>query len=391
MDKKFETGNTAHNTGHASHNPNSASNSPLESNPASRVSQPADQFQDDEISLKELILKIQEWWRYLLSKWLVILIAGLLGGALGLFYSIYKKPTYTATLTFVLEEEGGGMGNLGGLASMAGFSIANGGGNGLFKGDNIFEIYKSRTMLTKTLLSSSSLNDSLLIDRYIQFNDLRTSWVKDTQLTNLSFSIPIEKFTLKHDSVLGQIVASINSSNLNVSKLDKKTSLIQVSTTTTNEMFSKDFTEILVKNVNDFYVETKTKKALENLNILQQQTDSIRKELNSAIGSVAFAEDANPNANLARQILRVPSSRKQVEVEANQAILTELVKNLEMAKISLRNETPLIQIIDEPVLPLGKERFSKVKAVLLGSFFSGVFIIICLFFRWQYLILMKRK
>lgn len=332
-------------------------NSNIQSNPA-----------EDEISLKDLILKIQEWWRYLLSKWLIILIAGLLGGALGLFYSIYKKPTYTASLTFVLEEEGGGgLGNLGGLAAMAGFNIGGAGGQGLFKGENIFEIYKSRSMLTKTLLSKASHNDSLMIERYIAFNQLREGWKKNPKLVNLSFSIPQGQFTLQHDSIVGEIVKSLNAINLNVSKPDKKLSLIQVATTSINESFSKDFTEVLVQNVNNFYVETKTKKSLENLKVLQFQTDSVRRELNAAIGGVAMAIDANPNSNPARRVLDVPSSRRQVDVQANQAILTELVKNLELARISLRQETPLIQVIDEPVFPLKKERLGKAKGIVLGG------------------------
>ncbi len=338
---------------------------------------------DDEISLKELIIKIQEWWRYLLSKWLIILIAGLIGGGLGLIYSIYKKPTYIAPLTFVLEEEGvGGLGNLGGLAAMAGFNLGGGAsGDGLFKGENIFEIYKSRSMLTKTLLTASSQNDSLLIERYIAFNDLRNDWNKKPQLAAISFSIPREQFTLHHDSIMGQIVNSIREKNVKVSKPDKKTSLIQVSTTSTNEAFSKDFTEILVQNVNDFYIETKTKKSLENVSVLQHQTDSVRRELNAAIGGVAVALDANPNSNPARQVLNVPSSKKQVDVQANQAILTELVKNLELAKISLRQETPLIQVIDEPVLPLKKERFGKAKGIVLGGILFGFLTVFALLIR----------
>ncbi|RZJ80534.1 MAG: lipopolysaccharide biosynthesis protein, partial [Flavobacterium sp.] len=96
--------------------------------------------QEEDISLKDLILKVGQWWRYLLSKWLIILVFGFIGGALGFTYAYFKKPIYTATTTFVLEDEksGGGLGNLAGLASMAGVDLGGGGG-GIFQGDNILE------------------------------------------------------------------------------------------------------------------------------------------------------------------------------------------------------------------------------------------------------------
>jgi hypothetical protein len=44
-----------------------------------------------------------------------------------------------------------------------------------------------------------------------------------------------------------------------------------------------------------------------------------------------------------------------VDVQANTAILTEeLVKQTELAKVTLRKETPLIQIMNGPILPLTK-------------------------------------
>jgi hypothetical protein len=57
----------------------------------------------------------------------------------------------------------------------------------------------------------------------------------------------------------------------------------------TNELFSKYFTEALVKEVSDFYIDTKSKKSRENMLILERQTDSIRRELNGAITGVAVA------------------------------------------------------------------------------------------------------
>lgn len=84
---------------------------------------------------------------------------------------------------------------------------------------------------------------------------------------------------------------------------------------------------------------------------------------------------------MSRRVLQVPSQRRQVDVQANQAILTELVKNLEVAKVSLRKETPLIQIIDGPVLPLEKERFGRLKGLILGGLIGGLLSVFILAFR----------
>jgi len=53
----------------------------------------------DEMSMKDLFLKLRGWRKYLQSKWIVILIACLLGGSLGLTYSFLKKPIYVADLS----------------------------------------------------------------------------------------------------------------------------------------------------------------------------------------------------------------------------------------------------------------------------------------------------
>ncbi|PTT04185.1 lipopolysaccharide biosynthesis protein, partial [Pedobacter sp. HMWF019] len=260
-----------------------------------------------EISLKELILKLREGFRYLLSKWLIILICGIGGGILGLVYSYYKKPIYCATTTFVLEDEKvGGMGSLAGLASMAGVDLGSGGG-GIFQGDNIFELYKSRIMIEKTLLTPVDYNGKkqLLIERYIDFNNLKKSWNNKPELSNIEFSLKIgEKFSRLQDSILRDIVLDINKNYLDVAKPDKKLSIIKADVRSKDEFFAKAFNEQIVKNVNDFYIQTKTKKSLENVKILQQKADSVRSVMNGAIYSASAVVDATPNLNPTRQTQR---------------------------------------------------------------------------------------
>ena len=58
----------------------------------------------DEISLKELIQKIGEWYRYLKTQWWKIAIAGFIGGVIGFIYTWMQPITYTAKTTFVVED-----------------------------------------------------------------------------------------------------------------------------------------------------------------------------------------------------------------------------------------------------------------------------------------------
>ena len=68
-------------------------------------------------------------------------------------------------------------------------------------------------------------------------------------------------------------------------------------------------------------------------------------------------------------------------MQANTAILTKLVKQTEMAKVALRNEIPLIQVIDQPILPLKKEKFEKAKGIVLGGILAGSLIALVLILR----------
>ncbi|TWV99217.1 hypothetical protein [Chitinophaga pinensis] len=46
---------------------------------------------EEGMSMKEFLLKINEWFRFLLSKWLIIVIVGLSGAGLGLYYGLMKS------------------------------------------------------------------------------------------------------------------------------------------------------------------------------------------------------------------------------------------------------------------------------------------------------------
>ena len=342
------------------------------------------QIDNDEISLKELIQKIQEWIAYLKTQWKLIIGIAALGGIIGFVYASFQKPNYLATTTFVLEEDkGGGIGGAMGLASSFGFDLGGGGG-GLFTSSNIIELMKSRLVVEKTLLNPVQVGgkEISLADYYIQINELKEDWSKKPAFANINFPVNADrtKFSLQQDSILQTISAGLTKNNLVIAQKDKKVSIISLTVKTESELFSKLFCEQLLKETSDFYIETKSKKSRLNVDILQHQADSIRAELNSAITGVATASDNVYNLNPALNVKRTPSTRRQVDVQANTAILTQLVAQLELSKVSLRKETPLVQLIDRPILPLEKDKVGRLKSLVLGGFLAGFLTVLYLVF-----------
>lgn len=341
---------------------------------------------NDEITLKELLLKAKEWYTFLLSQWKTIALAGIIGALLGLGYSFYKKTIYTATLTYALEDgkSSGGLGSALGLASSFGLDLGSTSG-GAFSGANLMELFKSRAMVEQTLLAPITQNNKTisLAEMYIQDKKWREKWEKKPKLKDIKFlpNTDRAKFTRIQDSIFGVIYNDLSKNALTVEQKDKKVAIGTITMKATNEYFAQQFNLALTKTVTDFYIETKSKRAKENMDILVRQTDSIRGELNGAITGVAVANDNTFGLNPALNVKRVPSARRQVDVQANTAILTEIVKQAELAKVTLRKETPLIQIIDQPILPLPKEKFGKVKGILLGGILAGFLTILGLIVR----------
>lgn len=342
-----------------------------------------------EISVQELLFKFKDWLHYLRSYWKIIFVAGCLGAIFGLAYAIYTKPEYTAKTTFVLEEDamGGSMGGLGqmaGLAAMVGIDIG-GSSNGLFQGDNISALYKSRVMLEKTLLTKAIINgkEQLLIDSYVDVAGLKSKWLRKTKYADVKFTeVSGRAETRLADSLLGEVIEDISKKYLKVGKPDKKLNIISVEFTAENEDFAKIFNQTIVSAVSEFYIETKTKKSLSNIRVLQHQTDSVKAVMNGAITSAARVVDITPNLNITRSSQRTdPVQRSQFNAEANKAILTELVKNLELSKMNFLKDKPLIQVIDEPNFPIKKEKPGKAVMSAFGFILATILTLFILVFK----------
>jgi hypothetical protein len=351
-------------------------------------------------SNSDFLNNLKNWFNYYKSKSKIIIYLTLFGALIGLSIAIIEKPIFKAVLTFAMEEDkgsGNGLSGALGLASSLGIDLGSNvpGGGGAFAANNLAVLMKSKLIVEKVLLDTYIINGykTTLADYYLSFSRLKTKWASNKRLKNIKFPINSnpEKLSLTQDSALSIIYKKlIQQGSLDIYQKDKKVTIITIEVNSSNEIFSKLFCEALANETSKFYIQTKSKKARINTELLQKQADSVKATLYNNINSVANEADKVFNLNPSVNSKGINSKKVQVDVTANTEILKQIVVQLELSKITLRKETPLIQLIDRPKYPLEKDQdeYYYLTYSLFGMLY-GLFTVLFFLFLNVYFIKIK--
>jgi uncharacterized protein involved in exopolysaccharide biosynthesis len=329
------------------------------------------------IKYAELKAVILRFLNYFISQYKIILYITLITSALGLIYGKLQPSTFKATSTFIVEDKSGkGGGGLSGLASQFGIDVGGltGGGAGLFDGDNILEIIKSRAIIEKVLLTKmeepASSKGQTIADYYIQIENLAPAFEsKNINVKSLNFAGLTEgaKHTVQQDSILYILYSRINK-NLNVEKKNKKSTIITLEVVSGDQVFSKVFAEEVLKQTSDLYIDIKTGNLSRSIDRIQQKADSLQNSLRGIYQKSFQAENATKLYNV-NSSLRINTSQTEIAARdktVSSTLYGEVVKNLETLKLSLINQTPVIQVLDTPKFPLFDQRTPARYSLMIG-------------------------
>jgi len=121
-----------------------------------------------------------------------------------------------------------------------------------------------------------------------------------------------------------------------------------------------------MKSVSDFYVETKTRRIRRNIARLERLADSLKGYADERIIENANSEldvlDINP-------IFIDKNANKTIKIRdenLSNLVYGEVLKNLELSKASLLQETPTIQVVDQPDFPLQDNKIKWYKGGFYG-------------------------
>jgi uncharacterized protein involved in exopolysaccharide biosynthesis len=340
----------------------------------------------DEISLGELIEKAKAFWNYLKTKWIQLFLAGVIGGLLGIGYYYIQSPKYVAECTFILDEKSSGGGGLASLASSFGVDAGSllGGGGSLFAYDNLLDILQSRRIIESVLLSevdTAKTSHQTLADLYLEFAKLKNAYDKKERTAGIHFYgfANRNNFAPVQDSILYDVYKRVTKQHFVADRTSKKTQIFKVTITSKSEVFSKLMAERIAEEAKKLYINVKTSTSQRNVDRLQAKADSLLNLLNGK--SYELAETQILNANPTIKTLTLPSKFAARNELVISTLYTEIVKNLETAKTSLMLQTPVIQNLDSPRLPLENGKKGRLLLAVVGSFIAFLFFIMAFFFK----------
>ncbi len=331
-----------------------------------------------DIKLTEIISQIEKLFKILLQRWKLLVIVGFVGGVLGFVYASIQKPSYIARLSFMLNDKDSGIpSSLSSLAGLAGL----GGGAGSTSDDRIVFMASSRFILANALLTKETINgkNDLLINHYIDFNQMVDGFASDTALQGFERFTHSEQnqLTYQENKVMDKVIKAFLEGKMLSITAKKKTGLVTQSAgivllefNSLSENFSKLFTENLYEKLSSYYVNKSIERQLFHYNIIQHRADSIQEELLKTENSGAAFIDQNQN--VVRMSRRMDGERLRKKMDILNMMYGEVLKNLEIAKFTLENQTPSLIVVDIPTLPLEKKKMSRLKTAIVGAFLLGV-------------------
>mgnify|MGYP003343698041 FL=1 len=326
-----------------------------------------------------IIQAVKSLYAVILNHFKQLVIFALVGGVLGLVYSFVRPTTYKTQIKIFVEDSksaGGGLMSM--VAGQIGIDVGSlMGGNSVLAGDNVLELAKSKILLQKALQTPYPLagKDSTysLADQYAEAMDWKKSWAGSRKVGyEVSFATNKKEFNRVEDSLWQVMFKRIIEKELAVNKPDKKLGFYTIDLETRDELLSKLLSERVVQTTTNFYIEGKIGRLKKNVDRLQRRVDSIGAMLNSKTYDAASANVENQiDINLALAQPIAAAEIKSKDKAFASVIYGELLKNLEVLKTALIQETPSIMIVDENKIPK-RDILKWYWGIFFGMLFGGV-------------------
>jgi len=316
-----------------------------------------------------------DYVKELFRKWYIFFFFLILFGALAAWYISIRKNTYTAKLTLMTNQEKGN--RYAPLMQIMGQFGMSGGSEGV-DADKIIELLFTRLIISSALFKTDTINKKtdLLVNHFIKEFNAKAWYDGKPALQNIVFKTKAdENFTVEENKIVQDIYKEITEHHLTAGTSDN--GIVEVNYKSISEPFAKIYLDNLYETLSEYYISKSNQKQRETFDIVKYYNDSLQNALRRAEAEWAILSDKN--VFKVKNEGRLNQLRKTNELEALNVAYIESVKNLELAKFNLINQTPILQLIDRPVFPLKENKTNYpliIFAVLVLTFFFSVIVVV---------------
>ncbi len=296
---------------------------------------------------------------------------------IGLTIALFSNKQYTASATLVpqINSPSGRLGGLSSLASLAGFNL-----------DINSDAFNISPILYPKIINSTSFQLEIMNAKYyfeeLQEPETLYNYYMDIYKPGI-FEI-IKKYTLGVPSIIlkgirKKKIDSLNTINTNTIKLTEEQNEIRksIEEKIKIEINDKEGYLILIskfhqpslsaqvaqkaqKLLQDYITNLKTEKALSQLEFIEARYYEKKDDFELAQAKLAEFRDANKN--ITSSLARTEEERLEYEYQLAFDIYSELAKQVEQARIKVKEDAPVFSVIQEVNVPIEK---SKPKRLLI--------------------------
>jgi len=339
---------------------------------------------DDEIDLLALAKTLWNGRRIVLKSILIF-------GVIGLIVALTSPKEFVATTIMVPSGSDGSskLGGLGGLAAMAGINLNTTTGSDLSPTvyPQIVASLPYQLELMKTPLNFTDLQEPVTFYDYYSEPPKTNPFVKYTiglpklilglpgtiltairgkepEKTGLTDPMkPIELTNKQRDVCL--ILSDLISLTVN-----PKEGILTLTATMSEAKTAAQLGQRAQELLQQYIIEFKIKKAKANLDFIQQRFDETAQKFEAAQEKLASFRDRNKSVTLATA--RTEEERLTSQYNLIYNIYSELAKQLEQAKIQVKQDTPVFTIIEPVSVPTKKSKPNRPMILFIWLFLGGV-------------------
>lgn len=304
---------------------------------------PYTNYESDDIKLTDVIRASRSYSLYIFKKFWVVIIGAILFGALGYLYATTSKTKYQANASFNVVDARGMGGGISAMLNTFGFSMGAATSNEVLSG-----IIQSRHAIKSAFLSEVPYQDdsTKLIHIFFDAYGYYDSWEEDPNMRDFQFEAnSITELTRKEDSLLNIFYTAFVEDFMEV-EYEILQGLIKVGVKTYSYEFSTGMLEHMLDYSSQYFVEKQIGSKKNSVEVAQFKVDSLEAALQGMRYRLAQAQDRSKYSQRAEGTVEI--NRLSSEIAALTVRVATSRDGLEVAKTSLLQDTPIINIVDRP-------------------------------------------